>query len=381
MITMLDIAPAQYTAIMELVKAGKYPSPEVFLELALKNQLLLEQHSHGVRPQVGRIQPDRTAAYSLGLLGKSFNEEPMTVPAVQLLESRRATPIWGLINRFAPSKLVVRLLSNSLITAKSQWIDFKQFEEEVVGIAGQVRVLIEKHEKRLDTVRGESLKIGFPQKDPKSQQRFVDFYVGRLRGEDVINGLLGDLEFAVIRRTQATGPSSLSIGLTESGMKWASLRSPLIDDFVLGQQPAHRPLSDEEVSFLVSHIQTMRPGEFEFLSFLYSLIRDGFDTPQKISEKVSKYFAGRRYTPTLINTMQTGGLARLVEMRLVRIEKKSIYTTYRASSYTDLNQVAGGTSLEQGYVPVERSKEVTFELCEKCGLAHGEKGCDAGLEN
>lgn len=335
---MLDISVEDYNIIAELVKAGKYPSTEVFTELAIKNQLTLER-SQGYRPLTKMIT-EKPIIHSNDSLRKPFNQEPQLVQPIFLAESRRMTPIWGLINRFAPSKIVLRLLANSLIVSKSDWIDFKQFSEEAVTVASQIRLQIQKYEKKSNMVRGESLYVGLPQKDPKSQQRFVNIYVGRLRGEDLIDGLLGDLQLATIRRNQYAGPSGLTIGITEAGLKWANLRSPLIDDFVLGQQPVQNPLSEEEVHFLLKYLKTVRPGEYEFLNFLYTAIKMGSNTPQKIANAVSKYFAKQQYTDTLLNTMQTGGLARLVEMRLARIDKKGIYTTYRIqTSAEDLDEL------------------------------------------
>src|SRR5437879_5554093 len=104
MITMVDIAPEHYNAIGELIKAGKYPSIETFAEVAIRNQLMLERSQSGRSYSVKAIV-DKQATHSIESLKKPFNQEPILVEPVALAESRRITPIWGLINRFTPSKV------------------------------------------------------------------------------------------------------------------------------------------------------------------------------------------------------------------------------------------------------------------------------------
>jgi hypothetical protein len=108
--------------------------------------------------------------------------------------------------------------------------------------------------------RGQSLKIGFPKKDPKSQQRFVDFFIGKLRNENYLSGPIGDLELAAIRKSQQGNQNNLIIGITEAGLKWANMDSPFIDDFISSQKPIQSPLSDEEIHFLLSRIKETKPG-------------------------------------------------------------------------------------------------------------------------
>jgi hypothetical protein len=44
---------------------------------------------------------------------------------------------------------------------------------------------------------------------------------------------------------------------------------------------------------------------------------------------VSKYMEKTNYTRALITSLQAGALPRLVEMRLIRIIKSGIYTSYK----------------------------------------------------
>lgn len=322
MIVMIEITPDAYAEINQLIKAGKYPSIETFAEIALKNQIKLEKIRLERAPN---LPLEKVSSAEIETNKLRYLKDPQTVEPLLLTGQRRAEPLWGLINRFAPAKMVLRLLSFHLAQVGTDWINYQAFIEDAVNVATWARIRIEKHEKRTPLVRGESLKIGYPFKDARSQQRFIDFYIGRFRSDNQVQGLLGDLELASFKRNDN---GSISIGITSAGMKWARLHSPLIDDLLVGQESIQSPLSDQEIQYLLSHISRTRPGEYQFLDFLFKAVHDGANTPQKLSPLISRYFGARKYSAAQQNNLQTGGIARLIEMRFLRIEKDGIYTKY-----------------------------------------------------
>ena len=333
---MKELSSEMYNAIIELVKARKYPSLESFVDVAINNQIILEKSQSSQNNQVV-LQPQPFAA--IDILEKANSEKIRFVEAILLDSERKSLPIWGLINRFAPAKLVLRILTNCLIESNSQWLPLKEFSETVVQRALVIRSQIQKFERKLSITRGQSMEIGFPTKDPKSQQKFADFYVGKLKGDNIVDGLLGDLELAAIKRSSTANMSNLMIGITNAGIRWANLHSPLVDDLILNHDPITNSLSNDEIHFLLNHLKQIRKGDYYFLDFLYKSIKAGSNTPQLISSEVSTYFKRIGFKTGLMNTYQTGAIARLIEMRAIGIEKHGIYTNYYLqNSASDLEQ-------------------------------------------
>lgn len=331
---MTKITPDTYKSAMELVTLGKYSSLEHFTEVAIRNQLVLESENDNQQSQNHVLDNAMSTSHNESFVGF----QPRTVDPIPLSKERRGKPIWGLINRFAPGKLVLRMLANGLESSTTEWINYKEFAAGVVERAISMRNQIEKHYKNSQIVRGEGLQIGFPQKDENSRQRFIDIYIGRLRSDSRIDGFLGDLELGVIRKAS---DGSLQIGITEAGLKLANLKSPLLDEFFTVEHPI--AFFKNEIHFLMNHVKKTRPGEYQFLDYLFTSVKNGMDTPQEIGNQVADYVKKNKWTNSRgesiseaeLNTMKVGGMARLVEMRLIRIEKDGIHTKYQASSELD----------------------------------------------
>ena len=330
---MNDVNPADFNRIQQLIKQEKYSSVEDFVEIAIRNQLVLESSRQEVPAQTVPVASTKQENY----MAKIFRENLKTVHSLSIGSSRAYEPLWGLINRIAPAKIVLRALCNALLHHDSDWINLSEFNQIAISEASRIRTSLDKYEKKFTVTRGESLKMGFPQKDFKSQQRFTGVYVGRLRGSDKVDGVLGDLEFASIIKTDSDTIPSSKIGITDYGLRFAAIESPLIDKFVLAQQEISSAFSDEEVQFLLEHFRQIRPGEYEFLLFLLRSVQAGATDPKKISILVSKYMEKTDFTTTMISSIQAGAIARLVEMRLIRIVKSGIYTSYKIqeSAITD----------------------------------------------
>jgi len=330
MLVRTEIIPQVYDVIMDLVKRGKYATMESFVDIAIRNQITLERST--VQERNREVHEGKPSLSTYDQLRKNKEQNLLTVPAISLDSKRRSTPIWGLINRYEPSKVVLRLLVNTLVQSKTQWTEFKQFTDDAVSIGSQIRNQIEKFERRSDVIRGQSLKIGFPKKDPKSQQRFVDLFIGKLRNESYLSGLLGDLQLAVIKKSQQGSQNNTVIGITEAGLEWANMDSPFIDEFISGPKAIQSPLSNEEIDFLLSRIREIKPGDYEFLSYVFKLVKEGVNTPDKLSEHVALYLESLKLNSAMFSTFQTGGVARLVEMRIIQLDKSGTHTRYSITS-------------------------------------------------
>lgn len=350
MIVGVKLEPGSYRKIKEFVERGNYESVESFVEIAVFNQILLE--SNEVTSFEGRQE---SRIVSQGRLGRKSSltklqtgiqrpiqylacpkdaQIPVLSPLL-LTEETRSFPIWGQINRLAPAKLVLRILVNQVLLCGNDRVDLKRFSADVAETATFTRKQIEKKDGK-DRIRGEELYIALSKDDPGSQQRFINFYVGRLPSGKWTDGILTGLGFATIEPSE---DGSTVIGLTEAGVKFACLPSPLIDDLLVQGKQIEEPFSSAEVEFLLSHMQTNRPGEFEYMVSVLRFIKGGTVTPTGLRQKVGAFL--REKHPTIqisekfVNTMLVGEMGRLVEMRLVRIKKDAQKSTYSLTDVGD----------------------------------------------
>jgi hypothetical protein len=321
---------ATYARIRYLVKEGSYASVENFVEIAVKNQLLLETEgkletvSPQSTPKTVKIEGQSPSTF-LRVPGKTYTQ---TLAAQPLEESIKSAMVWGQINRLAPAKFVLRILLNSLAASDDRSVDLKRFSAEVAEQATAFRLFAKKKDK-IHRIRGEEIYVCFPERDPSSQQRFLNYFVGKAPLRKWTDSILTGLSLANIEEME---DGSTLIGLTEIGLKLALLHSPLIDDFFLKGKQIDAPLSSEEISLLIDHIKSARPGEYEFMIFTLDSVKKGADTPTKLRHRIFDFLKSKdlqiKLSEKVANTMQVGVVGRLVETRLLKIEKEAQKSKY-----------------------------------------------------
>lgn len=351
MIVGVKIDPNNYQYIKGFVEKGKYNSVESFVEIAILNQILLENNevSKLLSTKEQKAVPKEDSSHKSSQLKLQTSTQTQTAiqqpiqylscpkdapisvqPPLSLTEETANFPIWGQLNRLAPAKMVLRMLANQILLGTDR-IDLKRFSADVAEISTSIRTTIEKKDRK-KRIRGTELYIALPKKDPNSQQRFINFYVGKLPSGKWTDGILTGLGFA---RIEQLDDGSTVIGLTENGRTFGCLSSPLIDDFLLQGKQIEEPFSPAEVEFLLSQLETSRPGEIYFMKEVLRLIREGIVTPTSLRQKVEvilkEKYPKSQISEKFVNTMLVGLMGRLVEMRLVEIEKDAQKSKYSAT--------------------------------------------------
>jgi hypothetical protein len=328
MIILVRVDNQTYQKIEILVKEDKYDSIESFVELAVRNQLLLEKEGRitTFRDRSAKSVPDSDKSRLL-----IPQQELQALSVSPLKEDVRNMPIWGQVNRLAPAKFVLRVLLNSLNGSDESSTDLKRFSAEAAEEATEFRLFSKKRDKT-HRVRGTELYVAFPKKDPSSQQRFLNYYVGKAPLQKWFGSILTGLSFAIIEETDE---GAVVIGPTESGLRFALLHSPLIDDFFIDGKQITSAFSNEETSFLIEHIRSTRPGEYDFLVFTLTSIKKGADTPTKLKDRINEFLKskdlGFKFSEKVAITMQMGGTGRLNELGLLKIEKQGQKSKYVVS--------------------------------------------------
>ena len=342
MIVGVKINPDSYKKIKGLIEKGKYESLESFVEIAILNQILLES-SDGASFVSGKetVAPQRedtihksgsTKQAIAPQLSMQFlscpHDAPIPVfPSMVLSQETKSFPLWGQINRYAPAKIVLRILANQVLSGVDH-VDIKRFSADVTETATTLRNHIEKKDTK-KRIRGTEFYIALPKKDPGSQQRFMNYYIGKIPSGKWTDGILTGLGLVRIEQAE-DGP--VTISMTEAGRVFGCLPSPIIDEFLIQGKQIEHPLSPVEVEFLLNHLKTYRPGEFEFTMATLRFVEDAANTPASLRQKVGVYLR-EKYPMSMIsekfvNTMLVGLIGRLVEMHLVEIEKNAQKSKY-----------------------------------------------------
>jgi hypothetical protein len=330
MIVLVKLEGPEYEKIRSLVKNGKFPSVEDFVGLAVRNQLVLESEGKPESHQSTSARV-RTNRFSISVP----SQLPKTIDPPKLRDTIRNSPLWGQVNRLAPAKFVLRSLLNYQTKSEESSVDLSRFGADAAGKASKFRIFAKRNDK-VDRVRGEYLHVGFPRKTPSSQQRFLNYYVGKAPLQKWTDSIIVGLSMANIVETEE---GSRVIGLTKEGLEFAVMQSPLIDQFLIKKSQIENPFSFEEVEFLLRQIKKHRPGELDFMKFTIDAIKKGDDTPTKLKIKIFGFLQMRglevKLTEKVANTMQVGMIGRLVEMGLIKIEKKALKSRYLSTKSGD----------------------------------------------
>jgi hypothetical protein len=363
MIVGVKIDPKNYQQIKGFVEKGKYDSIENFVEIAVLNQILIENNEVSnfqlikeqkalpkeyssnkiTQLKLQTVAQTQTATQQSIQYLSCPKGAPISVqPPLSLTEETANFPIWGQLNRLAPAKMVLRMLANQILLGADR-IDLKRFSADAAEASTSIRLIIEKKDKK-KRIRGTELYIALPKKDPNSQQRFINYYVGKLPSGKWTDGILTGLGLA---RIELLDDGSTVIGLTENGRTFGCLSSPLIDDFLLQGKQIEEPFSPAEVEFLLSQLETMRPGEMYFMKEVLRFIKEGVVTPTSLRQKVAVFFKDKypesQNSEKFVNTMLVGLMGRLVEMRLVEIEKDAQKSKYSVTNIGE--QLSRGTKI------------------------------------
>jgi DNA-binding transcriptional ArsR family regulator len=102
--------------------------------------------------------------------------------------------------------------------------------------------------------------------------------------------------------------------LTEQGVAFASLKSPILD---AKDKLASSALSDEEAEFLATHIKTWVPTEWHDMRAVLEAIAAGKASPNEVVSAVRSELPSQ-WTDSMTQTHVSGVIARLGDIRLLR---------------------------------------------------------------
>ena len=233
---------------------------------------------------------------------------------------------FGQMNRLFPAKVAIRGLSQFAMAGKGDLM-LETVGPKIADAASKLGDYLRDIDKRFGYHRDNSVATGFPEVGPggdKGRDRFKYHFIGHThKGQP--GGMLVALNLAVIR-VQKNKPH---IYPTIHGWQFANLVNPILD-----QPPQEKSarIGEDEVTFILEHIENSIPVELFSYRTVLSLIDEGQNTPTKLNGSLeahlydSKSYKGES---DFITTQRNGVIGRMADLGLVSRERKGTRITYR----------------------------------------------------
>lgn len=320
----VDINQKHASEIEALVKVGAYKDFAQFINVAIENQIFIENQDTTIRkdniPSIG-ITPSQ---WPIGSEPKfvspaNFNQLPYFPSGVE----EKDCWLWGQINKIFPVKVALRTLYSEL--GSNEWIPFEDFSKGAVRLASSLRTNIKKQEEILGKGRDERVSTGLPEEnDFNSGQRYKNQFIGYFRSDNKIDGALASLRFANLKKDK----DKVYIGITKPGYEFAKLDNP-----VIRMESFDYSLTEEEINYYIRHIAEYVKGEYNAVIWLLQKLSSGISDREELNNVLKKEYLNKwgEISDAMINTQRAGLMARMYELRLIDKEKNGLNVIYRIS--------------------------------------------------
>jgi len=328
----VDLTSDIVDAVESLIRQKRYRSVQDFLFTSARNQLYVEEHDLGevTLEQHGRDIPVSvpiseqltqpwTGKVGYELLSPDI-DKVQTIPPPEPNQVR--TEIFGLWNRFFPIKITVRVLAN-MLNGNGSTVPLDALQENASSTAREFGKNLAKKERDLRRKRAEMVSTALPTKrdEFRAKARFKSHFVGYIN-KGRIEGAPATLRFLNMLKDQN---GKVSVGLTDAGLKFASLANPVIigSDF-------NSSFSEEERRFLIDHIAAELPEEMKLIRFTLQAIKRGATSPEAVHEALKKLRCDLDETD--LRTLRSGILSRMSELKLLTRIRIGLTVRYQVTS-------------------------------------------------
>ncbi len=305
------------------MESGEYTDTQQFIEVAIENQLRLQDSPLGFTP-TGPIDEGAPHTVSSTQQSHEFQSDLLVLPDDRVLYlqgglERSDKTIWGLYNRIFPSKIALRVISNMTIKQSIPLLNLDEVQNEAGKAARMLGHELDYRDKKAKKQHGEKLATGLPMGSrDKATLRYQKMFVGSPNGNGSGKGLPAELGFVTIKKENGRG----LIGLTERGATFARLQNPILDN---QQVQSASTLSEEELEFVIRHLKERMPKEWERCRVMLRSIREGEETPRELDNAL------RHLDKSLdsgTSTERAGIVSRLTEIGLVTRRREGLAVFY-----------------------------------------------------
>lgn len=319
----IDLPTELYERILHYNSKKNIKNVSQFIQYAVENQFILENSEEGPLKISNKKSVNPVTSFNAkeGIKkefceGFRFYDITWDVLNPEKPKQIQNQIMWGQHNRILPLKVSLRVLSKNLALNNNE-LSQSEFYNEIFDIAVQVRKYLEKIDKKHQIPRGKRLSTGFPVNRDESIQRFKAHFIGYLQKDKKAVGPLPTLGFINI-----TDLENNFVNITYPGLEFSKLSNPIIDD-----KNEYKALSDKEIEFFLTHIETNIPQEFLFINKILTLISsETATTPDSLTSQI--HLEHPYWTKKVANTMRGGALARMQELDLISMKRDGLNFSY-----------------------------------------------------
>jgi Arc/MetJ-type ribon-helix-helix transcriptional regulator len=321
-----DLDPDTYDRIEEAVREGKYSNVDQFIRVAVENQLNIEK-STGEGHAPSRADQEATnksdGGYSWGY--SLPNNPPVSSP----FEMDRVNEMFfQQYYTFFPLVPVMVELGKET-NKKGEPVVLSEFRDHVAETIEPLRDVIVDWEERNDVKKTNRKSTGLPKQDVKnpeySMKRFLDHFVGKVRKRDLtpqsFSHTLGFVSYDPVDEEKTF------VQLTPAGERFLRQGNP-----ILSEGPDAPALSTDEQRFILTHIESTLPAEYQLMEFVYDTIdANGNNTYTNRLDDFTEYLMENSNldndaSEERIRSHISGALSRMVELGILdRGSKRGVY--------------------------------------------------------
>ncbi len=360
MIICFDCTADTKKILDELLAMGEFKDHSEAINLALANQLLLQQKFDGDQTSLfpnDLSKRNGTAAFSkttesqvrrqnLGRTPVVAGNLPLIFSLEGLSEAPNGYPdypldpatihpgnkifldqwLFGQYNRLLPAKASCRALAH-MLGDKPGGVSISEAASHISEEAIKLGDFFANHDNKIELERDEKLSTAFPSSFTnnveKARARYEKQFVGSVNKAGVVSSLIISLKLA-----NQTSEKTPKILLTKKGWEFALLPNPALEG-PFSKRPDK--LSREEIELLLSHIRENVPVEYFAYTTLLSIIRRGSDTPEAIDKALQDFLPNQSpndLSQGYISSQRSGALSRMADLGLIFRKRDGVRVTY-----------------------------------------------------
>jgi hypothetical protein len=321
---LIDITDEIFSRINEVSKGSSLQS---FILVAIENQISLEkeQQTNVIEFDKKIQKPPKTNKPNLPepnqrlevkekieILNNPLNYESLT--GVPLKNPIKNYYIWGQYNKFFAMKFAVRYLAYMQIQNNSAPVKLTEFQNKCSRSASKMKQILKQSDEQAGRIWGEGFSAGLPEDEEKSWSRFIHHFIGYADTQGNQVGSISDIGFIVI--------DNGCVALSPHGLAFAKINNPILDDNPLS------PIlfSQDEQEFLINHLKSNIPIEWNGVQTVIRWIESGMNTPDTLNAKFSTLDS--KWTEKMANTYRTGMLARMFDLGFITRKKIGVNANY-----------------------------------------------------
>lgn len=144
-----------------------------------------------------------------------------------------------------------------------------------------------------------------------------------MRKDGKLGGAMPFLRFANLNKDEK---GKISIGLTESGLKFAQIENP-----VIGHNDFEKSFSQAEIDFYLDYISKNVKGEASAIKWILNKITKGVKDRDSINKELRREIAPAwgETSEAVVNTQRAGLMAIMFEFGLIDKDIKGINVVYK----------------------------------------------------